>query len=184
MANPLHNSGDIPQNAAHTRIYSYTHTHTIQNNLAHYTQIHTHYKKNRCTLSTGKWGMLMQQKKKLVMESARLCMNFEILYPACLNLLLVNIFHGRCSRPLPCVYKKSSLELQDGSSPEQSPSTLQRILKPSPYMHFARSHSTCTLSQNTHTHTHAAILCARMWVEGEGEQRSERKRERKREEKP
>lgn len=31
-------------------------------------------------------------------------------------------------------------------------------------------------------HTHVAILCARMWVEGEGEQRSERKRDNERRE--
>lgn len=54
MANPLHNSGDIPQNAAHTAhtlIGARTHTHTTQNNLALYTLIHAHYRKNRCTLT-------------------------------------------------------------------------------------------------------------------------------------
>lgn len=38
-------------------------------------------------------------------------------------------------------------------------------------------HGTYTLTK----HTPAAILCARMWVEGEGEQRSERKKKREKE---
>lgn len=43
MAKPLHNSGDIPQNAAHicTRLHAYTHC--LENLAIHYALINTHY---------------------------------------------------------------------------------------------------------------------------------------------
>lgn len=71
--------------------------------------------------------------------------------------------------------KKSSLQRQHGSTPKLFPSTLQ-ILRPSSYMHFTGKHNRCTLLHTTHTCCH---LCAHMWVEGEGEQRSKRKKERR-----
>lgn len=76
--------------------------------------------------------------------------------------------------------KKSSLELQDGSSPKQSPSTLQRILKPSPYMHF--THTTWHI----HTHkTHTRCHPLRTHVGGRrrrAEERKKKKREKERRE--
>lgn len=94
-------------------------------------------------------------------------------------MLLVNILHGRCSRPLPCVYKKSSLELQDGSSPKQSPSTPQRILKPSPYIcilltHIQHMH---TLSHKPHTRCHPL----RTHVGGRRRRAEERRKKREKE---
>lgn len=70
-----------------------------------------------------------------------------------------------------------SLELQDGSSPKQSPSTLQRILKPSPYMHFTRTHSTFTRSHKTHTRCHPR----RTHVGGRRRRAEERKEKREKE---
>ena len=96
-------------------------------------------------------------------------------------MLLVNILHGRCSRPLPCVHKKSSLELQDGSSPKQSPSTLQRILKPfSLYAFYSLTQHMHTLSHTEHTHTLPSSAHACGWKEKES-RGAKRKRERKRE---
>lgn len=136
--------------------------------------------KKRNALSVPANGDINVAEKRLCVNS---CGKLKVLwkklkfYPACLNLLLVNILHGRCSRPLPCVHKKkSSLELQDGSSPKQSPSTLQRILKPSPYMHF--THTTWHI----HTHkTHTRCHPLRTHVGGRRRRAEERKKKKERE---
>lgn len=142
--------------------------------------------KKRNALSVPANGDINVAEKRLCVNS---CGKLKVLwkklkfYPACLNLLLVNILHGRCSRPLPCVHKKKIFTwaarwLLSKTISFHATEDPQALSLYAFYSHnMAHTHS-----QNTHPLPSSAHACG--WKEKESRGAKEKKRERKREEKP